>query len=109
MYRQKPRLEKTCQSNPFRRLAIASLKDDSLGNSYIVHVAPLRPLDLNTSQAYCRTTTHIFALTPWRVSQFLETLVVPYESTDNKQTTSLLTLKEGQSFENSLDQQDDHT
>jgi len=74
-----------------------------------MHVAPLRPLDLNTSQAFHRTTTHIFALTPWQVSQFLETSVVPNESTDDKQTTSLLTLKEGHIFRNSLDHKDDHT
>ena len=78
-------------------------------NSYIVHVAPLRPLDLNTSQAFCRTTTHIYALTPWRVSQYTETLVLPKQSTDDKQTTSLLTLKEGHISRISLDHKDDHT
>jgi len=39
----------------------------------------------------------------------LETLVVPNESTDDKQTTSLLTLKEGHTFRISLDHKDDHT
>jgi len=89
-------------------LATALLKDDPLENSYIVHIAPLRLLDLNTSQAFCRTTTHIFTLTPWRVFQFLETLVVPNESTDDKQTTFLLILKEEHIFRISLDHKDNH-
>jgi len=39
----------------------------------------------------------------------LETLVVPNESTDDKQTTSLLILKEEHIFRISLNHKDDHT
>jgi len=33
-------------------MAIALFKDDPLRNSYIIHVIPLRPLDLNNTGVY---------------------------------------------------------